>query len=167
MFYHCILSFLTCGWLLIRYYWTPGNSGEDTVRMMTGRHAQKLVLGRRWVHLDSALHYIFYIISHLWLTSHPRSTLVLLDTCTPGTSREDTVRMLMERLELLGHSPSQRSICDFGLVSGSRFMTFSGTGSISPAASRHARYLGHITSAEESGVPPGVVLSLWQSTISP
>ena len=27
-------------------------------------------------------------ISQLWLTSHPRSTLVLLDTGTPGTSRE-------------------------------------------------------------------------------
>ena len=32
-------------------------------------------------------HYIF-IISQLRLTSHPRSTVVLLDTETPGTSRE-------------------------------------------------------------------------------
>ena len=32
-------------------------------------------------------HYIF-IISQLWLTFHPRSTVVLLDTGTPGTSRE-------------------------------------------------------------------------------
>ena len=32
-------------------------------------------------------HYIF-IISQLLLTSHPRSTVVLLDTGTPGTSRE-------------------------------------------------------------------------------
>ena len=32
-------------------------------------------------------HYIF-IISELWLTSHPRSTVVLLETGTPGTSRE-------------------------------------------------------------------------------
>ena len=32
-------------------------------------------------------HYIF-IISYLWLTSHPRSTVVLLDTGTPGTSGE-------------------------------------------------------------------------------
>ena len=35
-------------------------------------------------------HYIF-IIARLWLTSHPRSTVVLLDTGapgTPGTSRE-------------------------------------------------------------------------------
>ena len=32
-------------------------------------------------------HYIF-IISQLWLTSHPRSTVFLLDTGTPGTSRE-------------------------------------------------------------------------------
>ena len=33
------------------------------------------------------VHYIF-IISQLRLTSHPRSTVVLLDTETPGTSRE-------------------------------------------------------------------------------
>ena len=32
-------------------------------------------------------HYIF-IISQLWLTSHQRSIVVLLDTETPGTSRE-------------------------------------------------------------------------------
>ena len=32
-------------------------------------------------------HYIF-IISQLWLTSHPRGTVVLLGTGTPGTSRE-------------------------------------------------------------------------------
>ena len=30
---------------------------------------------------------IMFIISQLWLTSHPRSTVVLLDTGTPGTSR--------------------------------------------------------------------------------
>ena len=35
-----------------------------------------------------------FIISYLWLISHPRSTLVLLDTVTSDTSREDTVRML-------------------------------------------------------------------------
>ena len=29
-----------------------------------------------------------FIISQLWLTSHPRSTVVLLDTGNPGTSRE-------------------------------------------------------------------------------
>ena len=33
------------------------------------------------------IHYIF-IIAQLWLTSHPRSTVVILDTGTPGTSRE-------------------------------------------------------------------------------
>ena len=32
-------------------------------------------------------HYIF-IISQLLLNSHPRSTVALLDTETPGTSRE-------------------------------------------------------------------------------
>ena len=30
--------------------------------------------------------YIF-IVSQLWLTSHPKSSVVLLDTGTPGTSR--------------------------------------------------------------------------------
>ena len=41
------------------------------------------------VFLQTALsnHYIF-IISQLWLTSHLRSTVILLDTGTPGTSRE-------------------------------------------------------------------------------
>ena len=29
-----------------------------------------------------------FIISQLWFTSHPRTTVVLLDTGTPGTSRE-------------------------------------------------------------------------------
>ena len=29
-----------------------------------------------------------FIISQLWLTSHSRSTVVLMDTGTPGTSRE-------------------------------------------------------------------------------
>ena len=29
-----------------------------------------------------------FIISQLWLTSHPRGIVVLLDTGTPGTSRE-------------------------------------------------------------------------------
>ena len=33
------------------------------------------------------LHHIF-IISQLWLTSHPRSALVLLDTGTPGINRD-------------------------------------------------------------------------------
>ena len=35
-----------------------------------------------------ALHHYIFIIAQLWLTSHPRSTVVLLDTGTPGTSRE-------------------------------------------------------------------------------
>ena len=32
--------------------------------------------------------YHIFIISQLWLTSQPRSTVVLLDKGTPGTSRE-------------------------------------------------------------------------------
>ena len=31
---------------------------------------------------------LYIIISQLWLTSHPGSTVVLLDTGTPSTSRE-------------------------------------------------------------------------------
>ena len=34
------------------------------------------------------LHHYTIIIAQLWLTSHPRSTVVLLDTGTPVTSRE-------------------------------------------------------------------------------
>ena len=34
------------------------------------------------------MHHYIFIISQLWLTSHPRRTVVLLDTGTPGTSRE-------------------------------------------------------------------------------
>ena len=33
------------------------------------------------------LHQYIFIISQLWLASHPRSTVVPLDTGTPGTSR--------------------------------------------------------------------------------
>ena len=34
------------------------------------------------------LHHYIFIISQLWLASHPRSTLVLLGTGAPGTRRE-------------------------------------------------------------------------------
>ena len=33
-------------------------------------------------------HDYIFTISQMWLTSHPRSTEALLDTGTPGTSRE-------------------------------------------------------------------------------
>ena len=54
------------------------------------------------------------------------------------------------------HSPSQRSICDFGLVSGSRFIAFSGTRARSrlPLLDR-LDTLGYITSAEESASVEG------------
>ena len=48
----------------------------------------KLLLWRSWVYPVGVLHQYNFIISQLWLTSHPRSTVVLLDTGTPGTSRE-------------------------------------------------------------------------------
>ena len=34
------------------------------------------------------IHHYIFIIAQLWLTSPQRSTVVLLDTGTPGTSRE-------------------------------------------------------------------------------
>ena len=33
-------------------------------------------------------HHNMFVISQLWLTSHLRGIVVLLDTGTPGTSRE-------------------------------------------------------------------------------
>ena len=113
---YCIiiyLSFLNCDWLLIRevqwFYWTqellvpaekftvrmpmvslelatPGLQTQCSSHWATG--AQKLWLGRSWVYPVGVLHHYIFIISQMWLTSHPRSTVVLLDTGTPGTSRE-------------------------------------------------------------------------------
>ena len=113
---YCIiiyLSFLDCDWLLIRevqrFCWTQKllvPVKQFTVRMPMVRleHAtpelqtqcsshwtiqlNKLLLGRRWVYPVGVLHHYIFIISQLWLTSHPRGTVVLLDTETPGTSRE-------------------------------------------------------------------------------
>ena len=113
---HCIivyLSFLNCDWLLIGevqlFYWTeklleevekfivmvpkvrlefasPGLKNAVLYRLCyTG---QKLLLGRSWVYSVGVLHHCIFVISQLWLTSHPRSTVVLLDTETPGTSRK-------------------------------------------------------------------------------
>ena len=38
------------------------------------------------------------------MTSHPRGTLFLLDTGTPGTRREDTAKMSRGKLELATRS---------------------------------------------------------------
>ena len=51
-------------------------------------YSSKLFLGRSWVYPVGVLHHYIFIISKLWLTSHLRSTVSLLDTGTPGTSRE-------------------------------------------------------------------------------
>ena len=34
------------------------------------------------------MHHYIFVISQLWLTSHLRSTVALLDTGSPGTSRD-------------------------------------------------------------------------------
>ena len=49
--------------------------------------------------VPSRLLVIYYYFSSVLTSSHPGSTLSLLDTDTPGTSRGDTVGMLMGRLE--------------------------------------------------------------------
>ena len=65
---------------------TPGLQTQCSSHWAT--RAQKLLLGRSWVYPVGVLHHYIFIISQLRLTSHPRSTVVLLDTETPGTSRE-------------------------------------------------------------------------------
>ena len=49
--------------------------------------------------LQASSHHYIFIISQLWLTFHPRSTVVLLDTETPGTV---TVRMPMSSRPIIG-----------------------------------------------------------------
>ena len=113
---YCIiiyLSFLNCDWLLILevqwFYWTQEllvPVEKFTVRMPMERlelaapvlqsrssshlsyTAQKLLLGKELSLSSCSLHHYIFIISQLWLPSHPRSTMVLLDTGTPGTRRE-------------------------------------------------------------------------------
>ena len=51
-------------------------------------YSSKLLLRKSWVYSFGVLHHYIFIISQLWLTSHLRSRVVLLDTGTPGTSRE-------------------------------------------------------------------------------
>ena len=119
-----ILSYLICDWLLIRevhmFYRTQGllvpaewiqwgcvgwgsNSqplGLKTKCLAFELNSSKLEPGRSRVYRDGVLHHYYFIISHLWLTSHPRSTYVLQDTRTVGTCRVDSVRMRRVRLEL-------------------------------------------------------------------
>ena len=58
-------------------------------------------------------HYIF-IISELWLTSHSRSTVVLLNTGTPGTSRRNLqwggCQRWDSKSQPLGYKPSALAI---------------------------------------------------------
>ena len=112
---YCIiiyLSFFNCDWLLIGevqlFYWTqklllPVEKFIEKVPKVRLELASpelqaqcsidwaiqlKKLLGRSWVYLVGVLHHYIFIISQLWLTSHWRGTVVLLDTETPGTSRE-------------------------------------------------------------------------------
>ena len=59
--------------------------------------AQKLLLGRSWVYPVGVVHHCIFIISHLWLTPNPRSTMVLLDTGILVPVEKFTVRMPMVR----------------------------------------------------------------------
>ena len=56
---------------------------------------------------------LMFIISQLWLTFHPRSTVVLLYTGTPGTSREiysEDANDVDSNSQPLGYKPSALSI---------------------------------------------------------
>ena len=113
---YCIiiyLSFLNGDWLVVRevqwFYWTQEllvPVEEFTVRLPMVRlelttpvlqrqcsshwaiQLNLLLLGRSWVYPVGVLHHNIFVISQLWLNSHPKSTVVLLDTGTPGTGRE-------------------------------------------------------------------------------
>ena len=114
-----------CDWLLIRevqwFYWTQEllvPAEKFTVRMPMVRaelatpglqtqcsshwaiQLKMFLLGRSWVYPVSVLHHYIFIISQLWLTSNLRSTVVLLVTLTPGTSREIYSEDAMVMLEL-------------------------------------------------------------------
>ena len=108
------LSFLNCDWLFIRevqwFYWTQEllvPVEKFTVRMpmvrlelatpglqtqCSSHWAIQLKSycweGSGFIQLVYCIIILLFIISQLWLTSHPRSTVVPLDTGTPGTSRE-------------------------------------------------------------------------------
>ena len=58
-------------------HFVGGGGGGGALDFKASRH-----------HLKKWHNYHIFIISQLWLTSHPRSTVVLLDTATPGTGRE-------------------------------------------------------------------------------
>ena len=63
-------------------------------------NSSQLVVARSQIYPDGVLnHHVLLVITHLWLTSHLRGKLFLLDTGTPCTGREDAVRMLTETLE--------------------------------------------------------------------
>ena len=113
---YCIiiyLWFLNCDWLLIRevqwFYWTQEllvPVEKFTVRMPMVRpelatpglqtqcsshwaiQLKMFLLRWSWIYPVSVLHHYIFIISQRWLVSHPRSTVVLLYTGTPCTSRE-------------------------------------------------------------------------------
>ena len=71
------------------------------------------MLGKTQVYSDAVLyHYVSFIITYLWLTSHLRTILFLLYAGTPGTRREKTVKLLIGRLKQkpLDYKPSTLSI---------------------------------------------------------
>ena len=95
---------------------TPRLQTQCSSHWATG--AQKLLVGRSWVYPVVVLHHCIFIISQLWLTSHPRSTVVLLDTGTPCTSREIYVRMPIVSLELA--TPGLQAQCSSHWATGAQ-----------------------------------------------
>ena len=58
------------------------------IEKKTSFKLKKIYVQGKYLNLMLGEHHYIFIISQLRLTSHPRSTVVLLDTGTLGTSRE-------------------------------------------------------------------------------
>ena len=72
------------------------------------------------------MHYYIFIISQLWLTSHPKSIVVLLDTGTPCTSREIFQQLLLSLLaQWLEHTVYNRGFASLSLTIGILTVNFS------------------------------------------
>ena len=67
---------------------TPKPLGYELSTLVTELNSSNLSLGRSRVYpVGVPNHYTcIFIIFQLWLTSHPRSVVALLDTGTPGIS---------------------------------------------------------------------------------
>ena len=78
---------LQWGWRRWDFDWQPEDYKPSALAIEIYT-AHKLLMGISWVYPVGVLHHYIFIISHLLLTSHPRSTVVVQDRETAGTSIE-------------------------------------------------------------------------------